>query len=67
MNEGVQGHEMIDVKITFLEADYDSVLGTPADFRRLVPIALKNALNDAAVEIYRIFSNIYRWMRVWRH
>lgn len=57
LNEGVQGHEMIDVKITFLEADYDSVLGTPADFRRLVPIALKKALNDAAVEILEPWQN----------
>lgn len=57
LNEGVQGHEVIDVKITFLEADYDSVMGTPADFRRLVPIALKKALEDAAVEILEPWQN----------
>ena len=57
MNEGTQGHEVIDVKITFLEADYDSVMGTPADFRKLVPIALKKALDDAAVEILEPWQN----------
>ena len=57
LNEGVQGHEVIDVKITFLEADYDSVMGTPADFRKLVPIALKKALEDAAVEILEPWQN----------
>lgn len=57
LNKGVRGHEVIDVKITFLEADYDSVLGTPADFRRLVPIALKKALEDATVEILEPWQN----------
>ena len=57
LNEGTQGHEVIDVKITFLEADYDSVMGTPADFRKLVPIALKKALYDAAVEILEPWQN----------
>ena len=57
LNKGVQGHEVIDVKISFLEADYDSVMGTPADFRRLVPIALKKALDDAAVEILEPWQN----------
>lgn len=57
LNKGVQEHEVIDVKITFLEADYDSVLGTPADFRRLVPIALKKALEDATVEILEPWQN----------
>ena len=51
LNEGAQGHEVIDVKITFLEADYDSVMGTPADFRRLVPMALKKAFDDSNVEM----------------
>ena len=51
LNEGAQGHEVIDVKITFLEADYDSVMGTPADFRRLVPMALKKAFDDSNIEM----------------
>ena len=57
LNEGAQGYEVIDVKITFLEADYDSVMGTPADFRRLVPIALKRALEDATIEILEPWQN----------
>ena len=57
LNKGAQGHEVIDVKITFLEADYDSVMGTPADFRRLVPIALKKALDDAGVELLEPWQN----------
>ena len=57
LNEGTQGHEVIDVKITFLKADYDSVMGTHADFRKLVPIALKKALDDAAVEILEPWQN----------
>lgn len=51
LSQGISGHEVIDVKVTFLEADYDSVLGTPADFRRLVPVVIHNALKDAGVEL----------------
>lgn len=57
LSKGVQGHEVIDVKITFLDADYDSVLGTPADFRRLVPLVLKKALENATVEILEPWQN----------
>lgn len=57
LHDGVQGHEVIDVKVTFFEADYDSVSGTPADFRKLVPIALKKALEDAGIEILEPWQN----------
>lgn len=51
LSQGINGHQVIDVKVSFLEADYDSVLGTPADFRRLVPIVIHDALADAGVEL----------------
>lgn len=57
LRQGINGHEVIDVKVTFLEADYDSVLGTPADFRKLIPIIIHNALEDAGVELLEPWQN----------
>lgn len=49
--EGLGGHEVVDVLIVFLEADYDSVMGTPADFRKLAPAVVRLALEKASVRI----------------
>ena len=57
LGQGINGHEVIDVKVTFLEADYDSVLGTPSDFRKLVPIVIQKALLDAGVRILEPWQN----------
>lgn len=48
LGEGL-GEEVTDVKLTFLEADYDSVTGTPAAFRRLGPEVVRLALETAGV------------------
>ena len=48
LEEGL-GEEATDVKATFLEADYDSVTGTPAAFRRLGPEVVRLALETAGV------------------
>ena len=46
------GDGMVDTKVTFAEADYDSVTSTPADFRRLAPKVFCRALRLAGV--YRL-------------
>lgn len=51
LEEGLYGHEVIDCRVTFQEADYDSVMGTPADFRKLAPKVVKLALGDAGVQV----------------
>ncbi len=48
---GLNGHEVIDIKVIFQDADYDSVLGTPSDFRKLTPIVFKDALANASVKL----------------
>ena len=48
LEEGL-GESVTDVKATFLEADYDSVTGTPAAFRRLGPEVVRQALETAGI------------------
>jgi ribosomal protection tetracycline resistance protein len=41
------GYEITDVRVTILDADYESVMGTPSDFRSLVPFVVRQALSSA--------------------
>lgn len=47
--EGIHDKEIIDVKVTFLDAYYDSVCGTPSDFRKLAPMVIKKGLEEVGV------------------
>ena len=44
-------NEVTDVKVILTDAFYDSVTSTPADFRKLMPIAVHKALEMAEVEL----------------
>lgn len=60
--EGIHDKEIIDVKVTFVDAYYDSVCGTPSDFRKLAPIVIKKCLEDIGVrelepwQMYKIIA-----------
>lgn len=45
------GDGIVDTKVIFKDADYDSVTSTPADFRRLAPLVIREALQTAGVSI----------------
>lgn len=51
LQEGLQGHEVIDVRVIFENAVYDSVMGTPSDFRKLMPHVIRRALEAAEVTL----------------
>lgn len=53
LQEGVHNCEIIDVKVTFLDAYYDSVCGTPADFRKLTPLVVKKALEGVELIVLK--------------
>ena len=46
-------HELTDTRIVFTDADYDSVMGTPAAYRRLAPLVLKKALVKSGTRILK--------------
>lgn len=46
-------HELTDTRIVFTNADYDSVMGTPAAYRRLAPLVLKKALIRSGTRILK--------------
>jgi len=43
IKEGIH-NEVVDVKVTFVDADYDSVTSTPSDYRKLAPEVIRKAL-----------------------
>lgn len=51
------GSEITDVRVRLLDADYDSVCGTPSDFRELTPQVIQLALEQAGTE------RLEPWMR----
>ena len=52
MKKGLtEQNEVTDVKVILTDAFYDSVTSTPADFRKLMPIAVHKALEMAEVEL----------------
>lgn len=42
---------LTDVRIQFTDADYDSVMSTPSDYRRLAPEVVRKALLRAGVKL----------------
>lgn len=56
------GDGIVDTRVVFTEADFDSVTSTPADFRRLAPKVLCQALRSVGVSrmepimAYRLFA-----------
>lgn len=53
LQEGIHNCEIIDVNVTFLDAYYDSVCGTPADFRKLTPLVVKKALEGVELIVLK--------------
>lgn len=49
IKEGIH-NEVVDVKVTFVDADYDSVTSTPSDYRKLAPEVIKKALQICGVK-----------------
>ena len=47
--EDGDGDGIVDTKVTFLDADYDSVTSTPADYRRLAPQVIRRGLAQAGL------------------
>jgi len=43
------GHEIVDTRVTFTGMDFSSVTSTPADYRRLAPAVLRQALEAAGL------------------
>lgn len=48
---GLRGWELTDLKVTLYTARYDSVMSAPADFRRLAPHVLAQALRKAGTQL----------------
>lgn len=48
LEEGLE-YAVTDTRIIFVDADYDSVTSTPADYRRLAPLVVRKALRQAGV------------------
>ena len=48
LEEGLE-YAVADTRIVFVDADYDSVTSTPADYRRLAPLVVRKALQQAGV------------------
>ena len=61
LEEGLE-YAVADTRIVFVDADYDSVTSTPADYRRLAPLVVRKALRQAGViklepvMSYRLFA-----------
>lgn len=53
---GLSGWEITDILITMTDAIYDSVYGTPSEFRNLTPIVFREALSKAGT---RLLEPIY--------
>jgi ribosomal protection tetracycline resistance protein len=53
---GLYGWELTDIKITLIDAEYDSVNSTPADFRNLTPMVLMEAVNNAKTKLLEPIS-----------
>ena len=52
LKKGLSGQNQVtDIKVTLVDAFYDSVTSTPADFRKIMPIAIRKALEKAEVEL----------------
>jgi len=49
--QGIFGWEVTDMHVSFNYSDYDSVNGTPADYRNLVPLVLMQAMAEADVAL----------------
>ena len=58
LKKGLTGqNEVTDVKVILTDAFYDSVTSTPADFRKLMPIAVQKALEMAEAELLEPWLN----------
>lgn len=44
------GDSIVDTKVTFVSAEFESVSSTPADYRRLAPLVIKKALKKAGIK-----------------
>lgn len=49
IEQGVGQWSLTDLKVTFVDSDYDSVNSTPADYRRLAPLVVEKAFEDMAL------------------
>jgi ribosomal protection tetracycline resistance protein len=50
-SQGLHGWEVTDCLVTLTHAGFSSVLSTAGDFRKLVPLVLLQALNQAGTEV----------------
>lgn len=58
LKQGLTGqNEVADAKVILMDAFYDSVSSTPADFRKLMPVAVRKALMLAEVELLEPWLN----------
>lgn len=55
--EGIYGWEVTDIKVTLIDMEYDSVTSTPADYRNLAAIVLREAIGEAGTEILEPLSS----------
>ena len=51
LSQGVCGWEVTDCVVTLTEVGYSSVASTAGDFRKLTPLVLMQALNEAGTEV----------------
>jgi ribosomal protection tetracycline resistance protein len=51
LQEGLQGWRVIDCKVTLTQCGYASPVSTAADFRKLTPLVLMNALQQASTQV----------------
>ncbi|MEV8375267.1 translation factor GTPase family protein [Kribbella sp. NPDC056861] len=52
LQQGLYGWEVLECRIDLIRTGYDSVMTTAADFRRLVPLVLMQALQEADTRVY---------------
>jgi len=52
MSSGLSGAPVTDYRVTLIRSGYSSVLSTAADFRRLTPVVLRRALEQARTRLY---------------
>ena len=52
LKNGLCGWEITDAKITLVQATYNSVTSTPADFRNIAMVTAIRALNNAGTELF---------------
>ncbi|GAA3550537.1 translation factor GTPase family protein [Kribbella ginsengisoli] len=50
--QGLQGWEVVDCRVDLIRTDYVSPVTVAADFRRLVPLVLTQALQEAGTRVY---------------